>query len=57
MFKLNTKTKSYRRTSQPKGYRLPLLRTTSKAIGPILNAELADLHARNHARQSKEVSS
>lgn len=43
----------YRRLSPVKGFRVVGYRTTSKAIGPVMNAELADIHAANRARKAE----
>jgi hypothetical protein len=53
---LNRPNRFYRRLSKVTGFRIAALRTTSKAIGPVMNAELADVHAANRARKSAEVS-
>jgi hypothetical protein len=40
---LPRRTRLYRQFAKPAGYRAPVYRPTSKAIGPILNAELKDI--------------
>lgn len=53
---LNRPNRFYRRLSPVKGFSIVGHRTTSKAIGPIMNAELSDVHAAIRARKAAEVS-